>query len=229
MFRTNVHQRFRRPEKLEMKATYARRTTIVKNYGNQNAWQTKSKTFPVKRIAVHNAYDKVREVAAEFKVPCVKKTFGNSIVRVSCRTIQQLDNIGSILEKLMTVDFIMEIGMPLEYSYKMKSLVLFIKPKNEPISNSIENVFQKCKFCYRHFIIEVEHPSVAADKFFKELETNNSVQEGTKVATIPQNGTKISIFKSAEEEKREMEQLYTIVLILTMGIMFLLLYIMFDL
>jgi len=185
------------------------------NYGNQNAPEKY-----VNQIAVHKAYDKVRQVAAEFHVPCVKKTFGATIVRVSCRTIPQLDRIGSILEELMTFDFIMEIGIPLEYSYKMKSLVLSIKAKNKHISNSIENVFKKSKLCYHHFTIEVKRPSDAAENFLKEQETNNSVQEEEKVATITQN---------AGKTEHEVEQLYTITFILTTGCMFLWLYIMFDL
>merc|ERR1712096_146431 len=175
----------------------------------------------VKRIAVHNAYDKVRQVAAAFNIPCVKKTFGSTIVRASCRTIPQLDKIGSILEELMTFNFIIEIGIPLEYSYKMKSLVLFINAKNKRIGNSIKNVFEESKLDYRHFMIKVENPSVAAEKVLKEQETNNSVQEEAKVARIPQNGTKLSNWKSAEKRTREIEQLHSILCILTMGFIFL--------
>jgi hypothetical protein len=96
----NVSQRFRRPEDLYFKAPYAKSTKTVNNYRNRNALQ-KVKTIPVKRIATHNAYDNIRKVAADFAVPCVKKTVAEvgkekQIVRVCCRTIQQLDNIGSI-------------------------------------------------------------------------------------------------------------------------------------
>jgi len=237
--------RFRRPESLEMvsrsgyvgcsenwvkvpRATYAGRTTTVKNYGNQNAWQERSKNYAVKRDAVRKAYNNVRKIASKFNVPCVKKTFGEEIVRVCCRTIEQLDNIGSILEELMKVDFVMEIGMPLEYVYKMKSLVLFIKPKHKFLRKSLEHAFEESNLEYSCITIEVKYPSVAARKLLKDLETNNSVQKEETIATIPQNGTNMSNSESAGERKREMEKLHTTLLILTIGIIVLLLYIMFE-
>jgi hypothetical protein len=140
-----------------------------------------------------------------------------------------------ILKELMQFDFIMEIGMPLEYSYKMKSLVLFLKPKNERLSNTIEKVFKKCKLRYPHVILAVildnEHPSLAAEKKLNELETNNSAQEGRKIATISQKEKNMCRLELAEEERREMEELcnITLLLLLKIGMIFLLLYNIFDL
>jgi hypothetical protein len=223
-----VPQRLRRPENLEIQTTYAKRTTTVNNYRNPNASQT-LKIVPVKIMAVNKAYFKVREVSAEFKVPCVKKAFGEGIVRVRCRTIQQLDNIAAILKELMLFDFIMEIGMPVEYSYKMKSLVLFIKPKDKEASNIIANLFETNPCRYRYLIVETEDPSVSAEKFLKELtkevaqilkdatvqadmekqtctsdlpkNMNDSVQEGGQPATNIQNGPN-------EQERLEAEKLF---------------------
>jgi hypothetical protein len=217
-----VSQRFRRP--VEINAAYARRTTTVNNYRNRNAWQKKPKTIPVKRIAVHNAYNNVREVSAEFKVPCVKKTFGKEIVRVCCRTIKQLDTIAVILKHLMKVDFIIEIGMPLEYSYKMKTLVLFIKPKNKKISKSIKNVFEKFTVHYPASIVETVHPAVAAEKVLKELIANGSLQEA---ATIAQN---IRILPAAEEMGNDSEELChsKLLLFLKIGLIFFSLFLIFH-
>jgi hypothetical protein len=217
------------PESLEMKQTHAERTTSVKNYGNQNTWQKIPETFGAKRIALHESYKKVRKVAAEFNVSCVKTAFGDEIVRVCCRTIEQLDNIGSILEELMKVDFIMEIGMPFEYFYEMNRLVLLIKPKDNKFSNSIEHAIKERNLGSAYVTVEEKDPSIAAEKFLKELETNNSVQEREKVPTIPQNRTKMSLRESAAEKKREIKKLHTILLMLTINFIFLLLYIIFDL
>jgi len=204
MFGTNVPQRLRRPENLETKATYARRKAIVNNYRNRNAWQ-KVKPIPVKRIAVRKAYREIREVSAEFKVPCVKKTVDEKIVRVCCRTIKHLDNIGMIIKELMKLDLIMEIGMPLEYSYKMKSLVLFIKPKTKSLI--IEKVFQKCTVRYPYCTVVDEDPSVAAEKKLNELEVNDSVQEVEKAAaTIAQNEASKCMLKSTKKEENETEE-----------------------
>jgi hypothetical protein len=148
------------------------------------------------------------------------------MVRVLCRTIPQLDTIGSILEELMKNDFIKEIGMPLEYSCKMKTLVLFIKPRHVSLINSIEKVFQKCTAGYTVIIIEAsKDSSVVAEKKLNKLETDNSVQEREKIAIIPPNETNMCICECAEE----IEQLYTVVFIITFANMILSLYIIFDL
>jgi hypothetical protein len=253
VIQTNVPQRFRRPEKLYTKATYARRTTTVNKCKNRNKLQ-KVKAVPVKRNAVRKAYNKIRKVSAEFEVRCVKKAFGKGIVRICCRTIQHLDNIAVILEELMKVDFIMEIGMPLEYSYKLKTLVLFIKPKHYSLRNSIAQVFQKCTVDYPLFLVDEEDSSVAAEEKLNEeakelseiaeeeivqtemenvqtctsnlpVDMNNSIQEGGKPA---QNETNMCITTSPEEERRERELFDCLLLFLKMGSVFLYLYFMFD-
>jgi hypothetical protein len=170
------------------------------------------------------------------------------MVRVLCRTIPQLDIIGTILEELMKSDFIMEIGMPLVYSYKMKSLVIFIKPKpnDKDRANSIEKVFQNCTVEYSTFILETDTPPVSTEIKFNE-EMNQPVQEEERLpadvvsnsstpsrsssfATISENETNdMCIWESVKEQKREIEQLYKIVFIVTIGNFFLSLYIKFDL
>jgi len=143
-----------------------------------------------------DAYNNVHKVSAEYKVPRVKKAYGVDILRVCCRTIPQLDNVASILTELMIFGFIMEIGMPLEYSYKMKSLVLFIKPKNEHSKNTIKQVFENCKYRFPVFLIDAEDPSVAIEKLLNEL-INDSAQEGEKPAMTDAQ------HESTEEEEEE--------------------------
>jgi hypothetical protein len=187
--------------------------------------------MPLKRIAVCNAHNKIHDLCTEFKVPLVQKTFGTIMVRVLCRTIPQLDNIGTILEELMRDGFIMEIGMPLVYAYKMKSLVIFIKPKpnNKERANSIEKVIQKCKVDYSTFILVSDNPSAPTEIKLNE-KMNKTIQETEKDTTIPENETNdMCIWESVQEQKREIEQLYTVVFIVTIGNLFLSLYIFFDL
>lgn len=146
-------------------------------------------------------------------------------MRVCCRTIQQLDNIAAILKEVMKFDFIMEIGMPLEYFYKMKSLVLFIKPKNKHLANSIVRVFYR----YPNMIVETKDPSVSTEKKLNELEMNDSVQKGEKSATIAENGRKRCILKSAKEDRRETQGYkFRFLLFLKMSFIFLSLYYIFD-
>merc|ERR1711964_898159 len=127
--------------------------------------------IPVKRNAVKLAFTEVQKQAKLGNVPCVKKAFGQGIVRVCCRNIVQLENIPIILEKLMEFKLIEEIGMPLEYNYKMKTLVLFLKPTNVESSTMMDKVFQQCNFGYSHVVIEVPYPTTAAKNVF-EKKTN---------------------------------------------------------
>ena len=51
--------------------------------------------------------------------------------------MSQLENIGQTIEKISKAgNLIEEIGMRLEYGYKMKCLILFIKPKDAIASHS---------------------------------------------------------------------------------------------
>jgi hypothetical protein len=131
----------------------------------------------------------------------------------------------------------------------MKSLVLFIKPKHDSLSNSIENVFQKCSFRYPVTVIEAEDPSVVAEKKLKELmkevsqiaeaekvqaemekvqtctsnlpkDMNNSVQEGEIPAQL---GINMIALKFAEEELVDL-----LLIFLKIGVIFLSVYVIFD-
>jgi hypothetical protein len=142
---------------------------------------TSPKLLPVKRIAVEKAHNSISQLLEHYYIPQVKKVFGTGIIRVCCRTVPQLDNIPLILHELIKFHLIEEIGMPLEYSYKMKSLVLFLKPRSEPASSKLDRVFQRCTFAYHHLVVEVLHPNTATKVTFKdEIETigsNNSAKQ----------------------------------------------------
>lgn len=153
----------------------ARRARGAMN-GNQSHEKTRNRTrrprrrnksrIPIKRLAVHSAYYSLREIFHEFNIPCVKRTFGTGIVRICCRSLIQLDNITLIMKELLEGDLIEEIGMPLEYAYKMKTLVLFIKPTDFASTEKLAELFENSSFHYHHIVINV--------KRFTFLEEENS-------------------------------------------------------
>merc|ERR1711964_239477 len=73
-----------------------------------------------------------------------------------------------------------KIGMPSEYNYKMKTLVLFLKPTNAESSTMMDKVFQQCNFGYSHVVIEVPYPTTAAKNVFeKQQSISNMEYDGT--------------------------------------------------
>jgi hypothetical protein len=155
----------------------ARRARGAMN-GNQSHEKTRNRTrrprrrnksrIPIKRLAVHSAYYSLREIFHEFSIPCVKKTIGTGIVRICARSLVQLDNITLIMKELLEVNLIEEIGMPLEYAYKMKTLVLFLKPADFSSSMKLEHVFEKCSFKYHYIVIDVKYPVSSAKEKIKK-------------------------------------------------------------
>lgn len=122
--------------------------------------------FKSKRIAVNNAYSSLRQILRVFDIPCVEETFGLGIIRVCCRTVGQLDNIALIMQEFLKNDLIEEVKMPLEYFYKMRSLVLFLKPMDVMSSMKMDYVFKKSSFEYHHLVIDIENPA-AEEKTFQ--------------------------------------------------------------
>jgi len=120
--------------------------------------------FQSKRIAVKTAHVSLLKTLKEFNIPCVNQTFGLRIVRVCCRSVVQLDNIAFILKELLKYHLIEEVRMPLEYCYKMRSLVLFLKSVDLESHTIVERVFQKCLFKYHYNLIEIKYPEAAAEK-----------------------------------------------------------------
>jgi len=129
-----------------------------------------------KKISIQNAYTSLCNTYEEFKIPVVKKTFGKGIVRISCKTCVQLDNIALIVKGLVKLHLIEESEMePLEYSFKMNSLVLFLKPADVASKQKLEHAFKKFPFEYNYLVFDVEEydPSVTE----KELSFTESSQE----------------------------------------------------
>jgi len=142
--------------------------TTLKMPNHKNRRDTYNPSMSTKKKTVKNAYGCLRKILREFNVPVVKKTFGNKIVRVCCRTIAQLENISRMMKELLLSDLIQEVGMPLEYTYKMKTLVIFIKPVNVVSRMKLTYVFEECSLKYNNVAIDVESPTIAAKEIFKE-------------------------------------------------------------
>jgi len=120
---------------------------------------TRRTKVPKKRFSVKNAYISLRQTLQDYKIPCVKRTFGSGIVRVICRNVVQLDNITSIIESLLILNLIEEIGMPLDYSYKFVNLLLFLKPVDAKASIKLRRVFQKCSLKYHSLVLHIKYPT----------------------------------------------------------------------
>jgi len=115
----------------------------------------------IKRALVKNTYYSLREIFEEFNIPCVEKTFGIGIVRISVRNRDQIENINSIMKELLELFLIDEIGMPMEYAEKFRSLVLFLRPVDIESTNKIHQVFQESPFQFNRVVLGVEYPTTA--------------------------------------------------------------------
>jgi len=129
----------------------------------------------MKRISVESSHASLRKILSEYNIPLVKKTFGTKIVRVCCRTIDQIKNIPLIIKELIQCNLIKEIGMPLEYAYKMKSLLLFLKPVNVQLHKKLDHVFEEHPLKFYHLVIDVEYSTVAANEILKKKLTKDIV------------------------------------------------------
>jgi len=142
----------------------------------KNSTKYTQKVVPIRRTAVKNANASLHKLLRGFNVPAVQKTFGTQIVRVCCRTVVQLENISLIMKELLISDLIQEVGMPLQYSYKMKTLVLFIKPVNVESTIRLNHVFRECSFKYNHDVIVVGYPTAPTNKIFKKNRNKANVE-----------------------------------------------------
>jgi len=144
---------------------------------------------PNKRFSVQNAHTSVRQTLQDFNIPCVKRTFGPGVVRVICRNFVQLDNIAMIIEDLLRLRLIEEIGMPLDYSHKFVNLVLFLKPMDVKSSMKLERVFKTCTLQYNFRVLHIKYPPDAAKEYIITEKSNS-----TKRIASMDNISKIIIF-----------------------------------
>jgi hypothetical protein len=116
-------------------------------------------SIPVKRLSVQYAHTCVSRLLHKEGTRKVKITHGKDVVRICSRTVGQLQHTTPLLKELLQYDYIEEIGMPLDYAYKMKSLVLFIKPIDAECSKKIECFFRNSGFNFHITVFDVKNPN----------------------------------------------------------------------
>merc|ERR1712096_63571 len=134
---------------------------------HRKKFTTKKKQVKVDRVkilAVQHAHECVSRTLRERKIRHVLRTQGNDVVRICCKTIAQLQSINAILNELMHHMYIQEIGMPLNYAYKMKSLVLFIKPFDVTCSKKIESKFKNSGLNFHITVFDASNGLPCAEK-----------------------------------------------------------------
>jgi hypothetical protein len=110
--------------------------------------QNTQKTKLCKRNAVRDTYNKLLELFGKFHVTHEKRVFGKELIRICCRTFEQLRDIDSRMKIILEANLVAEIGLPIEYKYKMKTLVIYIKPIDTKSKIKIRDVFKNSTVAY---------------------------------------------------------------------------------
>jgi len=160
---------------------------LIYNNKTQELLQSDAKwtKVPNKRFSVQNAHASLCQTLQDFNIPCVKRTSGSGIIRVICRNFPQLDNIAWIIEELLRLRLIKEIGMPLDYSHKFVNLVLFIKPVDAKSSMKLERVFKKCSLNYHSRVLYIKYtPDAVKEAFTKKSNSKKRIAPMDSVSKI---------------------------------------------
>lgn len=111
---------------------------------------------PTKRSAVRIAYNRLLKLFQEFNIDHVKTTSGDGLIRICCRTFEQLADIPSLIKIIFQKNLIVEIGMPIKHSFKMKTLVMHLKPVDLKSRIEIHNIFDQA-FCQYNVLLLNPH------------------------------------------------------------------------
>jgi len=120
--------------------------------------KSRAAKLPMKRLSVQYAHVCISQALHEAKVHHVLKTQGKDVVRICSRTTSQLQSTNAILKELLKHNYIEEVGMPLDYNYKFKSLVLFIKPFDVKCSEKIASKFRDSGLNFHITVFDVMTP-----------------------------------------------------------------------
>jgi hypothetical protein len=121
---------------------------------NYQVTNKKTYTSTKKGNAVRKTHERLRKCFREFNIRHVKKVFGKGLVRVCCRTYDQIANIIALIRKIAPL--IKEIGMPLNCTCNMKSIVMFIQPLEVESSPAIEKIFKESICGYNVRLVDIE-------------------------------------------------------------------------
>lgn len=164
----------------------------------QVASKPQSSRLPIKRITVHYAHTSVSQLMITHGVRLIQKTHGKGVVRICARTVPQLRNTATILYPLINENLIEEVGMPLKYAYKMKSLVLFIKPQDQKATEIIESRFRNSGFNYHITVFDVKNPYLKEEEALKKPKAIKIEETNDEVPSVNQVLPKHSV-KAADE------------------------------
>jgi len=157
---------------------------------------------PVKRECVRKIHTLLMETMKQLNIRCVRKTIGLRIVRVCCRTTGQILNIVPILTQMVIDGLVEEVGMPLDYSHRMKSLVLYFKPSNIVSSMQIEYALEHSEYgfvvstldsiCPSETIKksskqEMKHVDMNVPEVFQEATDHIESEETTEISRLREN------------------------------------------
>lgn len=108
-----------------------------------------------KRAAAKQAYNTISRECEKLNIPHVEKVIGPNIVRICCRTFDQMTNMGRLIREIGKRDLVLQMGMPLRWALNKKTLVIYIKAKSTEDGLKIKAVFQKSMLNFRMSIINV--------------------------------------------------------------------------
>lgn len=114
--------------------------------------------------AVKKAHEALCQILKEFHISQVERTYGTGIVRVSCRSVDQIESITTIVGVCVKYDLIQEVGFPSEFTKKMKSFVLFIKPVDINACVKLALVFKNCAYGYNYLVLTMPDSKCAVQE-----------------------------------------------------------------
>jgi hypothetical protein len=162
----------RRPDFL-----YRKKSTIKKRF------KSSKMKMPIRRLAVKYAHGCVSRQLHRAKIPHLKRTHGNDVVRIICRTRIQLQHLNAVFKEIIQHKYIEEIGMPLHWAYKMKQLVVFIKPFDAKCSKKIEDKFKNCGLNFHITVFDVKNP-YAKDENTSKIPDDESKTKNLKAKPV---------------------------------------------
>jgi len=116
-----------------------------------------------KRCAVQTAYNEILKLFQEFKIHHVKEVSGTRIIRICCRSFAQLKDIPCAMKIIFPKKLVAEIGMPLKYEYKFKTMVMHLKLIDGSSKNEIYDFFTRRSCDYFLTLVNSPETQMAAN------------------------------------------------------------------
>merc|ERR1712167_188197 len=95
-------------------------------------------TMCTKADATLNCFEKVSNLLQECSIPHIERVEGEDVVRVPCRTHDQLDTFPDILHKLIDTACVQTVAFPMDWQSNKKSIVYFIKADKSRVTEVLD-------------------------------------------------------------------------------------------